>query len=64
MDMEEARAFIHNRFQELGEGEWWHQGNEETFQELLNVLTPYVRPDVAVGVLSAAFWAAAGEYGD
>lgn len=64
MDITEAKAFIHNRFQELGEGEWWHQGNEETFQELFNVLEPYMSPELAVRCLAAAFWAAANEYGD
>lgn len=62
--MEEARQFVHNRFNDLGVGEWWHQGNEETFQELLTILEPYMSPELAVRVLSTAFWAAADEYGD
>lgn len=64
MDIAEARGFIHNRFQELAEGEWWHQDNEETYQELFNVLTAYMKPVLAVSILQAAFWAAADEYGD
>lgn len=63
MELEEARQFVKNRFSDLGEREWWHQGNEETFQELLNMLEPYMSPELAVRVLAAAFWAAADEYG-
>lgn len=63
MDIEEARQIVRKRFSET-ESEWWHQGNEETFQHLLRILEPYMRPELAIEVLRTAFWATADEYGD
>lgn len=63
MNAEEARKLIRHRFSEFQDTEWWHQSNEQTFQELFNILEPYMRPELAVSVLSTAFWTAADEYG-
>lgn len=63
MDIDEARRFVKNRFSDEPR-EWWHEGNEETFQELLNILTPYMSPELAARTLATAFWTAADEYGD
>jgi hypothetical protein len=64
MTIEEARQFVHNRLSAVSEGEWFHQGNEETYQQLLNLMEPYMPLNLACSVLSAAFWAAANEHGN
>lgn len=43
---------------------WWHEDGEETYPRLLDQLLGHMHPDDAVAVLSAAYGAAAAEFGN
>ena len=47
------------------DGEWWTSDAQSTYRSLAKELVGYgLKPEQAVGVLSAAYWAAASEFGE